>query len=168
MQMTRPLSNHSYTTTDLLWVQLLTLQLGPVQLCSCHASDPRQSSWSNLPLTALLVFVCLTGCHRFPRSPNQICKMSKFTLSDKCCHRHRTQQIFCKYSRSITLSMGQVFHQDIQTFVLLIKKFLSPPEEKKYKLHCQIKYINMQHVVNVAQQGFVKFSTSCSTESRVL
>lgn len=42
-----------------------------------------------------------------------------------------------RYSRGITLCMGQVFHQNIQTFVLLIEELLGPP-----KVHGKLKRKN--------------------------
>lgn len=39
--------------------------------------------------------------------------------------------IACWYSRGVTLCMGQVFHQYIQTFIVLTEKLLRPSRRKK-------------------------------------
>lgn len=68
---------HKYSITKTVHIQskmagVLTLQSVHEQLCSSHkTSGSCWNSWSSLPLTYLVILLCLKGCHRFQHSPLQ-------------------------------------------------------------------------------------------------
>lgn len=115
----------------------LTLQSAHELLCSSHMmSGSCWDSWSSLPLTYLVILLCLKACRHFQHSPLQTYKIWtawEFLI----IFFSKTVIPSFRYSRGITLCMGQVFHQNIQTFVLLIEELLGPS-----KVHVKLKRKN--------------------------
>lgn len=64
--------------SNLSSLEFLTLQSVHEPLWSSHVTDGCWSSWSSLPLTFLLIFLCLTGCHHFLYPQPQTLKIDIF------------------------------------------------------------------------------------------
>lgn len=107
--------------------QLLTLQSVHERLWTSRVNECRRSSWSDPPWTSPPSCLCPTECRRSPRSPRRTCDAQ--TLGENKNFRRRSSVSLHSpwlYSRGVALCVGQVFHQNVQTFILIIEKLLRP------------------------------------------
>lgn len=108
----------------------LTSQSVHEQLCSFRKSRSCWGSWSGPPRTSQQAFLCPRGCCRFQHFPHRTygvftagwSSVSTVTFS----YFKKELLAPCSYSRGIALCVRQVFHQNIQTIVLIVQELLGP------------------------------------------
>lgn len=113
-------------------MELLTLWSELERLCSSRVTGSLRSFWSSPPSTGRPVSLSPAGSRRSQRRPHRTCRVHTGQRVAPGGLRAPRGARGIRYSRDVALSVGQVLQQDVQAFVLLVEKLLSPPSKRHF------------------------------------